>query len=117
MRIIKNKSLSMRSGFNIRPIEFKVVAINSILLLLIFYFTYHSINGQRGVISMFRMQKEIADKTIVLKNLTNEKKKLGNKVTQLYPKTLDTDYLDELARRDLGYIGNKEKLVILKSKK
>lgn len=106
----------MSRFFKVRPIDFKVVSINTILLLLILYFTYHSINGQRGVISMFKMQKEIMDKKVVLENLHNEKAVLDNKVKQLYPKTLDKDYLDELARRNLGYIDSKEKLILPKKK-
>lgn len=102
----------MFGRYKIKPIEFRGVAINAALLMLIFYFTYHTINGQRGVVSMLRMEKEIADKTIILENLVQEKQRLSNKVKQLYPKTLDKDLLDELARRDLGYIGDEEKLVI-----
>ncbi len=94
-------------------INFKTVWMNSIILLLIVYFCYHSFSGQRGFIAFLRLNKDIKAKTIELGSLEKERQSIENKVKLLYPNSLDTDMLDEIARREMGLIAKEEKVLIL----
>jgi cell division protein FtsB len=94
-------------------INFKAVWVNSVILLLIVYFCYHSFSGQRGFIAFLRLNKDIKEKVIELSSLEKERQSIENKVKLLYPNTLDIDMLDEIARREMGLIAKEEKVIIL----
>ncbi len=94
-------------------INLKTVWLNSLLLILIVYFCYHSFSGQRGFIAYFRLNKDIKQKTLELSSLERERVAMENKVKLLYPNTLDLDMLDEIARREMGLISEQEKVIIL----
>ena len=94
-------------------INFKAVWVNSVILLLIAYFCYHSFSGQRGFIAFLRLNKDIKEKVIELSSLEKERQSIENKVKLLYPNTLDIDMLDEIARREMGLIAKEEKVIIL----
>lgn len=93
----------------------RLISLNSILLLLIFYFLYHSLSGERGVFALIRLNKDLTEKKLILEEILSEKSTIENRVKLLYPKSLDLDLLDEIARNDLGMIGENEKVVILKN--
>lgn len=82
------------------------------LALLIFYFGYHTMLGDKGVIAMIQMQQKVAAARIELAQVHAGRMKLERKVSMLYPHSLDADLLDEQARRLLGHVGKGEIVIM-----
>ncbi|WPZ33244.1 septum formation initiator family protein [Thalassobaculum sp. OXR-137] len=72
--------------------------------LLMAYFAYHAVEGDRGLRAWQRLDIEIAEASDVLAEVSAEREALENKVARLNPANLDTDMLEERARLVLGYI-------------
>ena len=92
----------------------RLISLNAILLMLILYFLFHSLSGERGVFALIKLNRELKEKNLILDDILAEKQVIENRVKLLYPKSLDLDLLDEIARNDLGMIGQGEKAIILK---
>lgn len=105
-----NHNKKTKEQFNI---NFKTVWINSIMLLLIVYFCFHSFSGQRGFLAYLHLNKQIKEKSLELNSLEKERQTIENKVKLLYPNNPDLDMLDEIARREMGLITSDEKVIIL----
>ena len=82
-------------------------------LLIIGYFTYHLLQGERGVISMLRLERQITHSDQQLQSLRQEREALEKHVQLLHPNHVDPDMLDEQARRSLGYAGRNEVMVLV----
>lgn len=95
-------------------LNYNNIWINSGLLLLIVYFAYHSLSGQRGVFAYLRLNKEIIEREKDYAEILEEKETLEKHVKILYDGNLDLDYLDELARSQQGLIAPDEKVLLLK---
>lgn len=102
--------MKLRIGKNVNV---KALTFNSLMFLLIIYFTYHSISGERGVMAYIKLKKQLVIRSEMLLELQTQRKKLDASVKLINPKTLDKDMVDELARRELGLIGKDEVMVIL----
>ncbi|MFX4222411.1 MAG: FtsB family cell division protein [Thalassobaculum sp.] len=72
--------------------------------LLMAYFAYHAVEGDRGLRAWQRLDVEIADAGSVLAEVAAERRALEGKVARLNPNSLDTDLLEERARLVLGYV-------------
>jgi cell division protein FtsB len=103
-----NKRLNTAFTLNLRN-----VWLNLIMLILIIYFCYHSLSGQRGFLAYLKLNKDIKHSSYELNQLQIERAEIENKVRLLYPNTLDMDILDEIARREMGLVGKEEKVIIL----
>lgn len=84
-----------------------------LLLVLLLYVVYHTINGNRGIISMLTITSELRKKDGVLYNLQIEQNALEDNIKLLQPEHYDLDYIDELARHYFGMIGRDENIIIL----
>lgn len=89
-------------------LNIRAIILNIGLILLIIYFSFHSLSGNRGLFAYLRLQKELASQQKNLAKILYEKALLERRVSLLKNKNLDLDLLDELARRDIGLIGEKE---------
>lgn len=87
--------------------------IFSIFILLIIYFVYHAINGDRGIIAMLQVETKLLEQKNLLETMKQQQFILQNKVDLLQPNNYDTDFVDEKARDYFGLIGNNEKVLIL----
>lgn len=96
-----------------KNINVKALTFNSLMFLLIIYFIYHSISGERGILAYVKLKKQLVVRSEILNELKTERKKLEASVKLINPKTLDKDMVDELARRELGLIGKDEVMLIL----
>jgi len=78
-----------------------------IALLLMVYFTYHIIQGERGLFSWMRLRQKISESDHHLAEIQSEKETLERQVYLLRPDSLDRDMLEERARKVLnwGYPG------------
>jgi cell division protein FtsB len=66
--------------------------------LLLVYFGYHAIQGDRGLLSWVKLSDQIGEARIALDVTADERATLERKVALLRPEGLDPDMLDERAR-------------------
>jgi cell division protein FtsB len=77
---------------------------NSLFLaLLFFYFSFHLISGERGLLAYAKLKSEIDAKEQLKVKMQTEKETLANRVVGMRSENLDLDLLEEVARKDLGY--------------
>lgn len=83
-----------------RPLEMR----GSLLLALVFfYFAFHLVSGDRGLIAYVRLKNEYENARLTSDALAEEKKSLNHKVALIRSESLDLDIVDEVARENLGY--------------
>jgi len=87
--------------------------IPAICLLITVYFSYHAVQGARGLRRMEQVTEEIKLATQVAEQTRQEKELLQRKVRALSTDSLDLDQLQESAMRVLN-MGNPDDMVILK---
>ena len=92
-------------------IHFKYL-IDIILLLILSYFIYNTVVGNRGLLNYFTLQQKLPIIKDELNKLIAERESLDVKIKLLDINNVDIDFLDELARKDLGLIGKNEKCYI-----
>ncbi|HEY0525474.1 MAG TPA: septum formation initiator family protein [Stellaceae bacterium] len=83
-------------------------------LAVIGYFSYHLVQGDRGLIAWMRLTQQIRDAKATAEQVRGEREALDNRVARLRPEHLDPDLLDERARATLNVVGPNE-IVILKT--
>lgn len=77
---------------------------NSLFLaLLFFYFSFHLVSGERGLLAYAKLKSEIDAREQQKAKMQTEKETLANRVVGLRAESLDLDLLEEVARKDLGY--------------
>lgn len=83
-------------------------------ILLFFYFSFYTINGERGLLRYMYLSKEIVHAQKISDQYSSEKQKLEDKVRLLSSSSLDLDLLEERARVVLNFAG-KDEFIILDS--
>ena len=66
------------------------------------YFVYHSVQGDRGVLSYLRLNNEVNRAAITLASLKQKREGYEQRVGLLHPLSLDPDMLEERARLSLN---------------
>jgi len=74
--------------------------------LLVAYFAFHAVEGDRGIRAWQRLDGEVADARYVRDRLVAEQTAFERRVAMLRPESLDSDLLEERARVVLGFIPN-----------
>ncbi|MSO92105.1 MAG: septum formation initiator family protein [Rhodospirillales bacterium] len=77
-----------------------------------YYFGYHVIHGERGLIAYRDLLVRTDDARGELVRLSEDRGALQNRVRLLYPGSLDPDLLEERARLMLNY-GRPDEIVII----
>lgn len=77
---------------------------------LIVYFIYHVLSGNRGVIKLFKLQKESEVLQSQMVDLGKEKSRYEKNVEMMKSGAVNKDMLDEQVRENLGYVGKNEKV-------
>ncbi|MBL8676513.1 MAG: septum formation initiator family protein [Alphaproteobacteria bacterium] len=67
------------------------------------YFIYHSIQGERGLLAWFKLQERFQMIESQLREVAFEREELEEKVQALRPESINRDLLDQQARQKLGY--------------
>lgn len=80
------------------------------------YFAYHAVTGERSIVAYFRITDEIHAAKAELAQVQAERQKLEHRVSLLRPESLDPDMLDERARWSLGFVGEREVVILGPSK-
>ena len=101
-----NKSLAFRNKLYL----FLSLVFSFLLLLYLFYFL---INGERGMISFYKIKNQQIELQNELKKIKSKNNLLVDKVKRLKINTIDLDYLDEQIRLNTGYISENELAVSL----
>ena len=76
------------------------------------YFSYHAVQGDRGLIAWFRLTQQITHAESSLHALAAERRELERAIRLLSPGHLDRDLLDERARVVLG-LAHPDELIVL----
>jgi len=101
-------------GINFRNSEFRKRKIVTILLFLalVLYFLYNIMGGDRGIIALFKLNKQHARIEKEVTKLTTEKAVLQDRVHRLKSDSLDLDLLEEQVRENLGYAKGDETVYV-----
>ncbi|MBL1419864.1 MAG: septum formation initiator family protein [Alphaproteobacteria bacterium] len=89
--------------------------IASLLVSLCFYFGFHLFDGERGLISFWKLYDNQVELHRELVRLQNVRKDMQKTVLKLTSNAVDGDYLDELVRSRLGLVKDND-LIILRPK-
>lgn len=94
----------------------KKIILNIFLALLLGYFVFHCIYGNKGVIAYLKVNRQLEKAYDELKLLRAERVELEHNVKLLRTESLDKDMLDEQARKVLGIAAPNEQVLNTNSK-
>ena len=80
-------------------------------LVLVGYFSYHLVNGERGFIALLQLNQQIQKAKVSAAFLASERAEIESRVALMHPDHLDLDMLAERARLLLG-MGHPDEVVI-----
>eukprot|EP00998_Keelungia_sp_KM082_P003000 NODE_13715_length_430_cov_1.042904_g13692_i0.p2 GENE.NODE_13715_length_430_cov_1.042904_g13692_i0~~NODE_13715_length_430_cov_1.042904_g13692_i0.p2 ORF type:complete len:104 (+),score=8.67 NODE_13715_length_430_cov_1.042904_g13692_i0:109-420(+) len=83
-------------------------------ILAVAYFSYHLVEGDRGLFAYLKLQHEIDRAESVYQLTENEKQALEKRVALLRPENLDVDMLEERSRDVLGLAHPDEIVIYMK---
>jgi cell division protein FtsB len=67
-------------------------------ICLILYFVYHTVHGDRGILTWVRLSQQVADAKVTLEEKLAQREALEHQVVRMRPDSLDPDLLEERAR-------------------
>ncbi len=83
--------------------QLRSYAPTAFVALLIFYFGYHALTGDRGLLHGAIREETLASRSLELKSLRAEREDLEARVRLLRDDNLSRDLLEERARVVLGF--------------
>jgi cell division protein FtsB len=92
----------LRSGHVVGPV---------LSICLIVYIAYHAVQGDRGLIALWQLSKQVTQAKSIHLRLKHERESIQNRVDLLNPNTLDLDMLEERVRFMMGYSRTDEVVV------
>lgn len=87
------------------------IMLTHLFLLLICYFLFHAVSGDRGWLAQVQLEQQLNRYHSELDLVRAERINLEHRVNNIGNETLDLDLLDEQARLVLGYSGRREVMV------
>jgi cell division protein FtsB len=81
---------------------------------MILYFSYHALAGDQGLAAWNGLQEEEEHLEAELARLESERAVLETSLDRLRDRTLDLDYVEEIARTRLSYVRPDEVLVAVR---
>jgi cell division protein FtsB len=82
-----------------------------VALSIIFYFGFFTFFGDKGLVQLFTLKKQITNKEITKQEIFARMQAKKNMVYGMNLESLDLDLLDEQARKVLGYAGKNEVVI------
>lgn len=82
-------------------------------IVLVSYFVFHTVHGDRGVLALIQMRERLAEAESRLYALEIEEARWERKVKLLHPASIDPDMLDERVRLMLGYAEANDQVVLI----
>lgn len=83
-----------------------------LLVCALFYFSYHTMHGERGLYALFREKHEQITLQKELAETRTQREKMELRVSHMRDGSLDLDLLDEQMRRMMGVM-KKGEIVVL----
>ncbi|MCE2481774.1 MAG: septum formation initiator family protein [Alphaproteobacteria bacterium] len=83
-----------------------------ICFVLVIYFGYHAIHGNRGLLVRMQLKHEIERAALAHASLVEERRRLEHRIAFLRPESLDRDLLTERAHQVLGLVGDDEVVIL-----
>jgi cell division protein FtsB len=83
----------------------------TILALLIFYFGYQALTGDRGLLTQPERTATLQEKSVELAKLETERKDLELRARLLRDSSLSADLLEERSRRQLGLVDPRDYVI------
>jgi cell division protein FtsB len=77
------------------------------------YFVHHGMTGAHGLTARRGFEAEVASLRQVLSGLKADRKALDHRLELLSSATLDPDLLEEEARSRLGWLGPRDRVLVL----
>jgi cell division protein FtsB len=77
------------------------------------YFAYHTVQGDRGLLSFMRISAEVARAETTLDDVRGKRESLAHKVRLLHPDSLDLDMLEERSRDILNRVRDDEVVIFM----
>jgi cell division protein FtsB len=91
---------------------FRALLLHAIAASLIGYFALQAFQGNYGLDARKGYEEDITRLTRERDELKAERKDLERRVALLKPESIDPDMVEELARRDLGFAGPNDLLML-----
>lgn len=98
--------------FTERSFDFKRFYRSAAVILVLFYLSFHSVSGERGLFAWFKETRRLESLNIELNAAVKEREVLETRIKHLSNASLDLDLLDERARIVLGYAGRDEAVIL-----
>lgn len=92
----------------------KAILLPGAIVALILYFSYHAIAGEQGLAAWGNLQKQEDSLLAEIDTLKAERAALEISLERLRDRTLDLDYVEEIARTRLSYVRPDEILVAVR---
>ena len=83
--------------------RFRAILPSSVLALLIVYFGFQALTGDRGLLSQGARQRALAERSTELQSLVAQRRELETRAALLRDDHLSRDLLEERARAVLGF--------------
>ena len=84
--------------------------------ILVAYFLFHMVQGERGLFAWVQLNQQIDQKERENKNLLAERVAWENKIKLMRTDSLDADLLDERVRLMMGFSNEDEAVIFLNGK-
>ncbi len=94
----------------------QITVISFILVLFSLYFAYHTVVGQRGIMSLYQLSEELSELNHQVENIRAERLLLEHKVSLLKSESLDLDLVEQQAKDILGLVDPSEQVIIINKK-
>ena len=95
-------------------IRAKAIALPVLGACLVFYFAFHIVQGDRGLIALWQLHRQIEQAELALADVKARRAMLEHRVRLLSAEHLDDDMLDQRAREMLN-LARPDELVIYKN--
>jgi len=83
-------------------------------LFAITYFAYHTVEGDRGLLAWWQLNRDVKVAEATLAGLTKDRDALDRRSRLLRPERLDPDMLEERARA-MADLGHEDEIVVLRT--
>ena len=94
---------------------FRTYGLTAFLAAGIFYFGFHMLTGERGVLSAQARERTLAARKHELAEVTRQRMELEARAHLLSDESLSADLLEERARSLLGFVGPRDYVIRVQS--
>ena len=84
--------------------------------ILVAYFLFHMVQGERGLFAWVQLNQQIDQEELENKTLLAEREAWENKIKLMRTESLDADLLDERVRLMMGFSNKDEAVIFLNGK-